>query len=537
MKKNLLGISLITISCLYGMLAAVIILIFALTGMPVTYGIGVSLLLLVLQFLVAPVLNDWVFKVFYKTKFDYEIPAYLEEFIRESCQKHNMEYPKIGFIDDGSPNAFTYGRTKNDARVVITRGILELLDEEEVKAVVAHELGHANHYDMLFMTVAQIVPLILYYVSQIFLDKDSKDDDNGKTALIGMIAYVLYIISQYVILWLSRTREYYADSFSIEETRNPSALATALVKIGFGLAVGNTEKKSKVSAGNTLGISDAKSSKGMAISSYNNGGVSKENIINAMKWERWNVWAKINELNSTHPLISKRLLAISDRCEEFGQPPYIEFNEKQTESYVDDFFKELFIVSLPTLVVIGTGIGCAVASTTISENDFAVNASQIPLAVGCVLFVISLFVRLLYTHKNHGYKETNVAELLSEVKVSNITSVPCIIEGTIIGRGNPGCIFNEDFVIKDDTGIIFLDYNQPLRIVEKIFALFKSKEYFDKKVRVKGWYRRSVVPYIEVHSIEIDGVTKRCHTYTTVKVIYSFLLAMAIFYLGSTLGI
>ena len=231
MKKNLLGISLITISCLYGMLAAVIILIFALTGMPVIYGIEVSIVILVLQFLFAPILNDWVFKVFYKTKFDYEIPAYLEEFIRESCQKHNMKYPKIGFINDGSPNAFTYGRTKNDARVVITRGILELLDEEEVKAVVAHELGHANHYDMLFMTVAQIVPLILYYVSRIFLDTDSNrssrnNNDNGsKTALIGAVAYVLYLISQYVILWLSRTREYYADSISIEETKNPSALA------------------------------------------------------------------------------------------------------------------------------------------------------------------------------------------------------------------------------------------------------------------------------------------------------------------------
>ena len=78
-------------------------------------------------------------------QFDENLPEYLDIFIRESCEKHNMQYPRIGFIDDGSPNAFTYGRTKNDARVVITRGILDLLTEDEVKAVVAHELGHANH--------------------------------------------------------------------------------------------------------------------------------------------------------------------------------------------------------------------------------------------------------------------------------------------------------------------------------------------------------------------------------------------------------
>ena len=145
MKKNLMAISLITIGCLYGILAAVIILAFIIADLPATNGIILSLLIIVIQFLVAPVLNDFVFKVFYNTTFDYELPEYLREFIQESCEKHSMKYPKIGFIDDGSPNAFTYGRTKNDARVVITRGVLELLDEEEVKAVVAHELGHAYH--------------------------------------------------------------------------------------------------------------------------------------------------------------------------------------------------------------------------------------------------------------------------------------------------------------------------------------------------------------------------------------------------------
>ena len=525
MKKNLMAISLITIGCLYGILAAVIILAFI-----------ISFLIIVIQFLVAPGLNDIVIKVFYNTTFDYELPEYLREFIQESCEKHSMKYPKIGFIDDGSPNAFTYGRTKNDARVVITRGVLELLDEEEVKAVVAHELGHANHYDMLFMTVAQIVPLILYYVYEILLEgktnRRMKRNDGNNNAeslgpLVGLIAYVLYIVSQYIILWLSRTREYYADSFSIEETENPTALATALIKIGFGLATGNKEERSKVSSGNALGISNAKFSKGMAIASYNNGGVSKDNVINAMRWERWNVWAKINELSSTHPLISKRLLAISDRCEEFGQPRYIEFNEKQLESYLDDFFKDLFVAYLPWLVVLGTliAIACTGAKTAV------------PLGVGAVAFSTSLIIYMQYTHKNSEYKQTTVAELLGEVKVSNVKSIPCTIEGTIIGRGNPGCIFNEDFVIKDQTGIMFLDYNQPLYIAEKLFAAFKSKEYFDKEVRVKGWYRRSVVPYIEVKSMEIDGIEKKCHTYTTAKVIYGILLVLSIAFLIYTLGI
>ena len=119
-----------------------------------------------------------------------------------------------------------------------------------------------------------------------------------------------------------------------------------------------------------------------------------------------------------------------------------------------------------------------------------------------------------------NYTEKKISDLLGEVKVSHITSVPCILKGTIIGRGNPGCIFNEDFVIKDQTGIIFLDYNQPIRIINKIFALFKSQEYFDKVVKVKGWYRRSPVPYVELKTLEVDGKEKKIFTYGLKKAVY-----------------
>ena len=106
---------------------------------------------------------------FYKARFDHEFPDYLDKFIDEICQKYKMKRPKIGFIDDGSPKAFTYGHTKNDATIILTRGIFELLSKDEVLAVVAHELGHATHYDMLFMTVAQLVPLVLYGIYEMVL--------------------------------------------------------------------------------------------------------------------------------------------------------------------------------------------------------------------------------------------------------------------------------------------------------------------------------------------------------------------------------
>lgn len=236
-------------------------------------------------------------KWFYGAKFNYTMPEYLNNFINQICTKYNMKYPKIGFIDDGASNAFTYGRTKNDARIILTRGLFELLNEEEVIAVAGHELGHATHYDMFFMTVAQLVPLVLYRVYETFTESSSNDSDNSNLAIIGLIAYVLYVISQYIVLWLSRTREYYADSFSIEETRNPNTLAEALVKVGYGLSTNAnnqlTDKKGKkkhsAAKSNALGIFNSKTSKSLVVSSFNGGRVSKENIKNAMKWETWNI--------------------------------------------------------------------------------------------------------------------------------------------------------------------------------------------------------------------------------------------------------
>lgn len=508
MKKNLFGVSLLTITCLYGVLSAFVILIFILTGAPVIYGILISIIILILQFLISPIATDVSMRWFYKAKFNYDMPDYLKNFIGEVCKKYNMKYPRIGYIDDGSPNAFTYGHTKNDARIVLTRGLFELLSEEEVKCVVAHELGHATHYDMLFMTVVQLVPLVLYGIYEIFTD-NADDDDSSKLAIIGIIAYVLYIISQYIVLWLSRTREYYADSFAVEETKDPNGLALALVKIGFGLSVKGSRKKNTA---NALGIFDSKTSKALVVAA--NGEINVGSIKNAMKWEKWNTWAKIYELNSTHPLISNRLEAILSRAPEFGVAPLFTFDLVKENSYTGTFFTELVIFFLPFLTLVLTAIIACI---------FPSNAGFIA-GLGGIVMVIFMYVRLFRSHKNGPYKETNVENLLGEVNVSGVTCIPVTLNGKIIGRGNPGCIFNEDFVIKDETGIMFLDYNQPIVLANKIFALFRSPEYFDKIVKIRGWYRRSPVPYVEILDMEVDGKVKKCHTFTFSKIIYAILM-------------
>ena len=222
-----------------------------------------------------------------------------------------------------------------------------------------------------------------------------------------------------------------------------------------------------------------------------------------------------------HPLISKRLIAISKRSNEFNQTPYIVFDLKKEESYVDDFLIEILISFLPAIFLIATIIMAFVS------EDLLPGHGRIILSGMILLTTLTSYIKFARAHKK-GYTDRKVSDLLSEVKVSHITSVPCILKGTVIGRGNPGCIFNEDFVIQDDTGIMFLDYNQPINIINKIFAIFKSEQYFNKEITVKGWYRRSPVPYVEIYEYTMDGKTKKIFTYP---------LGVALHVIGLVVGI
>ena len=234
-----------------------------------------------------------------------------------------------------------------------------------------------------------------------------------------------------------------------------------------------------------------------------------------MKWELWNPWAKWYELNSTHPLISKRLEAISLLAPNYNEEPYIKFDLAKPESYVDDFIMELMILCLPTIALI----------ITIILACYFENSGRLIVLLGGITILTLSFIKFKLRHKS-GYTKTTVSNLLGEVKVSDITSIPCELKGTIIGRGNPGCIFSEDFVIKDETGIIFLDYNQPLYIINKVFALFKLPQNFDKEITIKGWYRRSPVPYVEIYEMTIDGKTKKIWTYSLQIALYIILLIL-----------
>jgi Zn-dependent protease with chaperone function len=514
---------------MYALLGAVLIAAVELNKLDAGIALVIGVGTVVLQFLLGPFIMDLSLGWFYNASWvsPTELPDHLRRFITRVCSDNKVSFPRVGVIADGAPNAFTYGHTPGNARIVITQGLFDLLDEAEVEAVVAHEIGHAVQWDMLIMTAAQLVPLLAYYAYRTLMRARSSSRDRSAQARIALAvgAYIVYIVSEYLVLWLSRTREYRADHFAGRATGNPNLLASALVKIGYGLA-GQEKQKSiedrergrrpGLDAIGALGIFDGNSARAFAVSTAGGGhsNLDPEHLKGAMRWDLWNPWAKFYELHSTHPLIANRLDYLSRQAAAMHMAPLIIFDEKQPESYWDEFFVDLLVMYLPILLPAVTALALATSG----------NSHLLWLAL--TAWGLGLMVKTWWSYRSDDFPALNVASLLKNVKVSAIRGVPCTIRGTVIGRGVPGLVWSEDFVIRDATGIMFLDYRQPLRIWEFLFGLLRRGDLQDTPVTATGWYRRSPTPYVELRTLNANGEDRTCYVYH-VKMVVSFLLMVA----------
>lgn len=151
-----------------------------------------------------------------------------------------LPLPAVYIINDPAPNAFATGRNPQHAAVAVTTGLLELLTDEELEGVIAHELSHVGNYDIRVMALVLVLVTIIIYVSDFFLRISfwgGGDSDNRQSnALAAVVAIALAIVAPLVAtllkLAVSRKREYLADASGALLTRYPDGLASALTKIG-----------------------------------------------------------------------------------------------------------------------------------------------------------------------------------------------------------------------------------------------------------------------------------------------------------------
>jgi Zn-dependent protease with chaperone function len=523
--------------------------------------LALTLFIIFLQYAFSPILIGWIYRIDWipYDQFKSQFP-YLAQVVDKVVEIRGIKIPKMGIIRDGNPNAFTYGWTKNSARVVITTGILEYLDHEEQKAVVSHELGHVVHNDFILMTVVFAVPLVLLtiarwaYYASFFSGMGSREKEGAYLKLafiaIAALSYVAYFIGYLISLIVSRIREYYADEHAAEVTEDPNLLSTALVKIAYGLLIDakyEERKKSTVRALRGLGIFDPSVAQSFAVASMNRSGqFSKETVQAAAGWDLFNPWAKYYQIFSTHPLPAKRIMRLNKQCEIYGLRPEIDFSraedlkvEQVGKSMIDEFMVDVSVKFLPILILIAL-IGATVFWIFAAAGffiDILINTltlSNLILlwAIGFYLIGFGSLIKTKFMYKG-GFQPKNIQELVTNIKVSPIRTIPAIVEGRVIGRGTPGFFLSEDLYLQDPTGRMYIDYRFGFGIIDFFFALARVKKLIGENVRIKGWYRRGPIPYLQVDTIETT-TGKRYHNYakhmTYIWAILAFLIGLGLLY-------
>jgi heat shock protein HtpX len=243
----------------------------------------------------------------------------LHQMVESLASRANIPMPKIGIAQISLPNAFAFGRGLSDGRVCVTEGILKLLNDEELKAVLGHELSHLKNRDVLTITLLSVIPMIMYRIAWNFLFYGRRRDERGgNTALIGLAAFLFYFITNLLVLYASRIREYFADKGSVELGNQPASLASSLYKLVYGSARMNKESLKEVEGLKAFFVNDPSQAlneiKELSQLDLDKSGEIDSYELAALKSKKieLNFGDRLLEALSTHPNMLKRIKRLSE---------------------------------------------------------------------------------------------------------------------------------------------------------------------------------------------------------------------------------
>ena len=157
----------------------------------------------------------------------------LYEVMERLAAKANLPVPKLYIVPEAAPNAFATGRNPSHASVAVTEGLLQLMTDDELEGVIAHELSHVRNYDILISSIAATIAGAISYLGHIGLWFGGRDDEREGSGLAGILMLILAPIAATLLqLGISRQREYSADATGARMVGQPYGLISALQKLG-----------------------------------------------------------------------------------------------------------------------------------------------------------------------------------------------------------------------------------------------------------------------------------------------------------------
>lgn len=517
-----------------------------------------AVLIVTLQYVIGPYLLDAILSVRWASPMDLgrEFAVWNEQ----TCKKFKIAQPRLGIIEDGMPSAFTYGHGPWNGRVIITRGLINILDPEELKSVYAHELGHIKNRDFIMMTLIQALVLVLYVFA-----RGSRFGNSKGTLPVVLVSYAAYWFSYYVSLLFSRLREYMADYTSAQILRDPNVLCSALVKISYGLAQtratppapsghlaqGYAPQPPASIPGSALYPGAGPAPRSSGASAFFNADMDKAAQIAATfnkpkdpkaevrrAKQRQSTLQALGAFGIASPASMRAAVAWyspqgQGTPDNFAQAARWElynpwariaeivsthpltafriralqklnrlfnqpdkFDFKKVQPAKYTAFMRDLLVVALPFILLGAGLAADAALVTTLSLGQRI---MLPAAG----FMLGLLLKLFTEYVTSSSGRRKVLQLVSEVQVSHVNPKYVVLEGTFTGRLEAGMIWAKDFILQDETGYVACIYRQPFMLWEGLFGLFTARELVGRPVRVHGWYRRFSAPFVEIDKFEM----------------------------------
>lgn len=287
-------------------------------------GLGGIALFILFQYLVGPAIVAATSRLHYLQPGE---NPWLESTVKELAEKSGVPMPRVATVPNNTPNAFVFGRSASGATLAVHDGLLRNLNQDEVRGVIAHELGHVRHRDFIVMTILSALPLIAYMIAQFafragmmssYSRRRSKEGNAGLALLaVGAISFLVYIVTFLAVMRLSRLREHYADAYSAYLTGSPRSLESGLAKITYGLSIA----PKAMEGARAFYIGDPAQAKREISEIMENKGtydLDKDGVLDerelqlAMEKESKNTWVTMNSWFATHPPTFKRILLLRE---------------------------------------------------------------------------------------------------------------------------------------------------------------------------------------------------------------------------------
>ena len=478
---------------------------------------------LLLLFAVSPWLMDLVLQQFYGLK-----PIKLAELephspetvrlVRRVTQQRRQSLPTLGILPTTVPLAFTYGYLPQNARIVVTQGAIDQLEDAELATLFAAELGHMIHWNfgvLSGVTLVAQLPYLVYWNVAAWGDRQRDRVLQTVAILVSSFGYGLYWFCRLPGLWLSRQRLYYSDRTAAELTGNPNALTRMLLKLAIGTAQ-ETERWGHSSY--LLEGFDLLSPIGYRTALSLGSVYSRLPQADTLEWDRRNPYRQRLAWLDAQPPLGDRLNLLMLYAQYWRLDSELDWQTLQgkAKDTVTPLLRRKFWLQAAPFLGALIGFLTAIAlwllgwiADKVNWLDLTWLTGDRSVLVGLVLigFGIGSMIRINAffpdIKRANLLVDPDLTDLLATPTALPIDSQPIRLEGKLLGRRGFANWLHQDLVLQTATGLIRLHHTTRWGVLGNLLPqALRPPSFMPHPVLVTGWFRRGATPWIDVDAFQ-----------------------------------